>query len=44
MVELHPIAPTVPSEPWFACTRVADLDRAPLTEFVADLAGAALSG
>jgi DNA-binding transcriptional LysR family regulator len=43
MVELHPIARTVPSEPWFVCTRVADLDRAPLAELVTDLAGAALS-
>ncbi len=44
MAELHPIAPMVPSEPWFVCTRVADLDRTQLTEFVADLAGAAVSG
>jgi DNA-binding transcriptional LysR family regulator len=37
VVELHPVAEVVPGEPWFACTRVADLDRVPLTRFVADL-------
>ncbi len=38
MVELHPVAEVVPGEPWFACTRIADLDRVALTRFVADLA------
>jgi DNA-binding transcriptional LysR family regulator len=44
MVELHPVAPAVSSEPWFACTRTADLGRSPLHRFVADLAGPALRG
>jgi DNA-binding transcriptional LysR family regulator len=44
MVELHPVAPVAPSEPWFACTRTADLDRGPLHRFVDNLAGADLSG
>jgi len=43
MVELHPVAPEVSSEPWFACTRAADLDRGPLHRFVTDLAGPALN-
>jgi DNA-binding transcriptional LysR family regulator len=38
IVELHPVAEVVPGEPWFACTRIADLDRVALTRFVADLA------
>jgi DNA-binding transcriptional LysR family regulator len=38
VVEVHPVADVVPAEPWFACTRAADGDRAPLTRFVADLA------
>ncbi len=37
IVELHPVAEVVPGEPWFACTRMADVDRVPLTRFVADL-------
>jgi hypothetical protein len=37
VVELHPVADVVPAEPWFACTRAADGDRAPLTRFVTDL-------
>jgi DNA-binding transcriptional LysR family regulator len=44
MVEVHPVAPDVPSEPWFACTRAADLDRGGLHRLVATLAGPALSG
>src|ERR1700676_786488 len=43
MVELHPVAPEVSSEPWFACTRAADVDRGPLHQFVRDLAGPDLS-
>jgi len=39
VVELHPVSDVVAGEPWFACTRVADLDRVPLNEFVAGLAG-----
>ncbi len=36
-------APMVPSEPWFACTRVADLGRTPAAPVVVqDLAGPAL--
>jgi DNA-binding transcriptional LysR family regulator len=38
IVELHPVAEVVPGEPWFACTRIADLDRVALTRFVAGLA------
>jgi DNA-binding transcriptional LysR family regulator len=37
MVELHPVAEVAPGEPWFACTRVADAGRQPLTGFVAGL-------
>ncbi len=40
VVELHPVAEVAPGEPWFACTRAADLDRVGLTRFVADLAAA----
>jgi DNA-binding transcriptional LysR family regulator len=43
MVELHPVAAAVTSEPWFACTRAADLDRGPLHRFVSDLAGPVVS-
>jgi DNA-binding transcriptional LysR family regulator len=43
IVELHPVAEVVPGEPWFACTRIADLDRVALTRFVADLAHPATS-
>jgi DNA-binding transcriptional LysR family regulator len=35
--ELYPVADAVPAEPWFACTRAADLDRAPLIRLIADL-------
>jgi DNA-binding transcriptional LysR family regulator len=38
VVELHPVGEAVPSEPWFACTRVGGVDREPLTRFVAGLA------
>jgi DNA-binding transcriptional LysR family regulator len=38
VVEVYPVADVVPGEPWFACTRAADLDREPLIRFVADLA------
>jgi DNA-binding transcriptional LysR family regulator len=41
VIELHPVAGVVPAEPWFACTRLADLDRVPLARFVAELAGTA---
>ncbi len=44
MVELHPVAPVAPSEPWFACTRSADLDRGPLHRLVTQLADPSLSG
>jgi DNA-binding transcriptional LysR family regulator len=44
MVELHPVAPEASSEPWFACTRVADLDRGPVHRLVTDLAGPPVSG
>jgi DNA-binding transcriptional LysR family regulator len=44
IVELHPVAEVVPAEPWFACTRIADLDRVALTRFVADLAHPPASG
>jgi len=43
MVELHPVAAVAPSEPWFACTRTADVDRGPLQRFVTDLTGSAVS-
>jgi DNA-binding transcriptional LysR family regulator len=39
IVELHPVADIVPAEPWFACTRVADLDREAVNRLVAVLAG-----
>jgi DNA-binding transcriptional LysR family regulator len=38
VIELHPVSEVVPGEPWFACTRVADLDRVPVNRFVTDLA------
>jgi DNA-binding transcriptional LysR family regulator len=44
MVELHPVAPIASAEPWFACTRTADLDRSALHRLVADLTVPALSG
>ena len=34
VVEVHPVADAVPVEPWFACTRVADLGRHRLNRFV----------
>jgi DNA-binding transcriptional LysR family regulator len=37
VVELHPVDDVVASEPWFACTRVADLSRAQLHRFVDEL-------
>jgi DNA-binding transcriptional LysR family regulator len=37
VVEVHPVAEIVPAEPWFACTRVADLDRDPFNRLVAML-------
>jgi len=44
MVEFHPVPPQVSSEPWFACTRSADLERIPLRRLVSDLAGPVISG
>jgi DNA-binding transcriptional LysR family regulator len=44
MAELHPLAPDVLSEPWFACTRAADLGRASLDRLVTTLAGPPLRG
>jgi DNA-binding transcriptional LysR family regulator len=44
MVEVHPVADDVPSEPWFACTRAADGDRPPVQRLVATLAGPPLRG
>jgi DNA-binding transcriptional LysR family regulator len=44
MVELHPVAPDVSFEPWFACTRLTDRDRGRLDELVATLAGPPISG
>lgn len=38
VVEVHPVADVVPGEPWFACTRLADLGREQVNRFVADLA------
>jgi len=43
MVELHPVGSVAPSEPWFACTRAAALDRIPLARFLAHLADPGLS-
>jgi DNA-binding transcriptional LysR family regulator len=43
IVELHPVAGEATSEPWFACTRAADLDRAAVHRLVQDLAGPALN-
>jgi DNA-binding transcriptional LysR family regulator len=37
VVELHPVTDSMPIEPWFACTRVADLSRAPLHRLISDL-------
>jgi DNA-binding transcriptional LysR family regulator len=34
MAEVYPLAGTIPVEPWFACTRVADLGRERLNRFV----------
>ena len=44
MVEVHPVARDAPSEPWFACTRVADGDRAPLHRLADLLAGPPFRG
>ena len=38
VVELYPVVDTVAAEPWFACTRVADLSRELLHRFVDQLA------
>jgi DNA-binding transcriptional LysR family regulator len=38
VVEVHPVADLAPVEPWFACTRTADLAWEQLNRFVADLA------
>jgi DNA-binding transcriptional LysR family regulator len=38
VVEVHPVTDVVPGEPWFACTRLADLGREQVNRFVADLA------
>ncbi len=37
IVEVHPVADLIPAEPWFACTRVADLGHEHLDRFVAGL-------
>jgi DNA-binding transcriptional LysR family regulator len=37
LVELFPVGDLVPSEPWFAVARVADLARSPVAGFVAGL-------
>jgi DNA-binding transcriptional LysR family regulator len=42
IVEVHPVGGVVPTEPWFACTRVADLDRPAVTGFVEGLGGPVL--
>jgi DNA-binding transcriptional LysR family regulator len=34
MVEIHPVADLVPTEPWFASTRVADVGRPPLVALI----------
>ncbi len=44
MVQLHPVAPEGPSEPWFVCTRSADLNRSALRGLVSDLAGPVVTG
>lgn len=38
IASLHPVADTMPAEPWFACTRLADAHRQDLHRFTADLA------
>lgn len=38
VVELYPVGETVAAEPWFACTKVADLSREPLHRFIDQLA------
>ena len=40
IVEVHPVADLIPAEPWFACTRVADLGHERLDRFVAGLSPA----
>ncbi|MGD0392674.1 MAG: LysR family transcriptional regulator [Acidimicrobiales bacterium] len=37
VVEVHPVADAIPVEPWFACTRVADLGREHLNRFIGRL-------
>ncbi len=37
VVEVHPVSDSIPVEPWFACTRVADLGRDHLNRFVEQL-------
>ena len=37
VVEVHPVSDAIPVEPWFACTRVADLGRDHLNRFVGRL-------
>jgi DNA-binding transcriptional LysR family regulator len=37
VVEVHPVAALAPAEPWFACTRTADLAWPQLNRLVADL-------
>jgi DNA-binding transcriptional LysR family regulator len=44
IMEIHPVADVVPAEPWFACTRVADLDRDPVNQLVATLGGSPVAG
>jgi hypothetical protein len=34
MVEIHPVGDLVPTEPWFASTRVSDVDRPPLVTLI----------
>jgi DNA-binding transcriptional LysR family regulator len=44
IIEIHPVADVVAAEPWFACTRVADLDRDPVNDLVAKLSGSSALG
>ena len=40
VVEVHPVADLIPAEPWFACTRVADLGHEQLNRLVGRLSRA----
>ena len=37
VVEVHPVAEAIPVEPWFACTRVADVGREHLNQLIGRL-------